>query len=140
MAVFFCGGGSSTFCTPCHNDAMAGRNCEHDFKGGECTGGEHCPLGIPEHPKAGTVFPLGCSLCRSERVAQIQNNNQASAGVNLEERDDMLQRFGEYNGHDIDGEIEHYNRRVHETPEQRRRRERREQLEREEDERLELLE
>ena len=71
MAVFFCNGGKATFCTPCHNDAMNGVNEVHN----NCTGGDCCPLGIPEHPKAGTetdsCFPLGCSLCRSENVAQI---------------------------------------------------------------------
>ena len=86
MAVFFCVGGTMTFCTPCHNDAMASQNNIRT----ECTGGDCCPLGIPEHPKAGTdisaCFPLGCSLCRSEKVALIQTNNEASTGVYLEDR------------------------------------------------------
>ena len=93
MAVFFCGGGTMTFCTPCHNDAMAGRNNITST----CTGGDCCPLGIPEHPVAGTTiascFPLGCSLCRSEKVALIQTNNEASSGVTLENRQDMINRF-----------------------------------------------
>ena len=85
MAVFFCRGGKYTFCTPCHNDAMANKN---NIKS-KCTGGPKCPLGLASHPKASTensCFPMGCSLCRSEKLALIAANEQASAGVNLEAR------------------------------------------------------
>ena len=36
MAVFFCTGGTNTFCTPCHNDAMAGNLRVKT----QCTGGD----------------------------------------------------------------------------------------------------
>ena len=105
MAVFFCCGGNFTFCTPCHNDAMANQN---NIKS-KCTGGPKCPLGLASHPKASTdkssCFPMGCSLCRSEKLAMIAANEQASAGVNLEARLDMIERFDHVIGHDIRHEI-----------------------------------
>ena len=84
-----------TFCTPCHNNAMS-NNLKVQT---ECEGGKTCPLGIPSHPKANTdgsksCFPMGCSLCRSEKLALIANNEKGSAGISLEKRGDMIQRFG----------------------------------------------
>ena len=84
-------GGNGNFCTPCHNDAMAGRlNPKSD-----CVGGDDCPLGVPSHPKADrdakkARYPLGCRLCRSEKIALVAENTKASAGLNLERRGSML--------------------------------------------------
>ena len=105
MAVFFCRGGNYTFCTPCHNDAMARRI---NIKS-KCKGGPDCPLGLASHPIASinksSCFPMGCSLCRSEKLALIAANEQASAGVNLEERKEMIRRFEHVIGHDIGHEL-----------------------------------
>ena len=73
IALFYCGGGSLKFCTPCHNDAMDDGN--HRVQT-DCTGGVGCALGIDRHPKADedskkSSFPFGCSLCRSEKLALI---------------------------------------------------------------------
>ena len=75
-----------------------------------CTGGENCPLGLRSHPKADgdakkSAYPLGCSLCRSEKLALIAENEDASAGVNLEKREDMRKRFDHVKGHDLGREM-----------------------------------
>ena len=85
IALFYCAGGRMKFCTPCHNDAMNGGAKVKT----QCTGGENCPLGLKKHPKADgdrnkSSFPLGCSLCRSEKLALIAQNKNATAGINLE--------------------------------------------------------
>ena len=48
---------------------------------------------------------MGCSLCRSEKLALIAANEQASAGVNIEDRKEMIQRFDHVVGHDIGREM-----------------------------------
>ena len=106
IALFICAGGTGNYCTPCHNDAMAGRLKVKT----ECMGGDNCPLGVPRHPKGDrdpkkARFPLGCSLCRSEKLALIATNDKADAGVNLERRGSMIQRFGGVRGHDIRREM-----------------------------------
>ena len=79
----------------------------------DCTGGDNCPLGLAEHPRCGTDanksrYPLGCSLCRSEKLALISNNEKASAGVNIEKRGDMVARFDHVKGHDLQREMKHF--------------------------------
>ena len=42
--------------------------------------GVNCPLGIPHPPPAydprrGGVFPLGCGICRSEKMDLLKNTN-----------------------------------------------------------------
>ena len=106
LAVYYCISGNGIFCQPCHNDAMNGGAI---VKTG-CEGGTECQLGIQSHPKADkdakkSRYPLGCSLCRSQKIALIQTNDQASAGVNLERRDDMVKRFDHVKGHDIAREM-----------------------------------
>ena len=106
IALFFCGGGGGKFCTPCHNDAMNGGAKVKT----QCTGGENCPLGLKKHPKADgdrnkSSFPLGCSLCRSEKLALIAQNKNATAGINLEQRADMRKRFDHVKGHDLGREL-----------------------------------
>lgn len=107
IALFICTGGTGNYCTPCHNDAMAGKLNPKT----ECTGGKDCPLGVPKHPKAGrdakARFALGCSLCRSEKLELLAKNdkNQDNGGMNLERRNSMIQRFGGVKGHDINREM-----------------------------------
>ena len=106
IALFICTGGTGNYCTPCHNDAMAGRLNPT----AKCVGGKECPLGVPSHPVASkdarkSRYPLGCSLCRSEKLGMIANNDKASAGVNVERRGSMIQRFGGVKGHDINREM-----------------------------------
>ena len=48
---------------------------------------------------------MGCSLCRSEKLALIAANEQASAGVNIEDRNEMIRRFDHVKGHDIAHEL-----------------------------------
>ena len=55
----------------------------------ECTGGKNCALGISSHPKATTRFPLGCSLCRSEKL-EVLVKESGNGGFNVEQRDDMV--------------------------------------------------
>ena len=104
IALFICTGGTGNYCTPCHNDAMAGNLNPKT----ECTGGDDCPLGLPKHPKAGrdhkARFALGCSLCRSEKLELIAKNDK-DGGVNLERRNSMVERFGGVKGHDINREM-----------------------------------
>ena len=75
------------FCQPCHNDAMANQLRVKS----DCEGGPECPLGLAKHPKADmernkSSFPLGCSLCRSEKLGVIADKEDASTGVSLEKR------------------------------------------------------
>ena len=107
QALFFCERGNGQYCTPCHNDAMAGRLQVKT----QCTGGDCCPLGIPHHPvashdRAKAKFPLGCSICRSEKLALIADNENAGTGANLEQREEMQRRFGHVHGHGLDREMQ----------------------------------
>ena len=76
----------------------------------ECTGGPQCPLGIWSHPKADlnvniSKYPLGCSLCRSEKLSVIVRPATKNAGVNIETRPEMLNKHGGFKGHDINVEM-----------------------------------
>ena len=106
LATFICAGGTGNYCTPCHNDAMAGRLNPKS----QCVGGKECPIGVPKHPIAGrdpktARFPLGCSLCRSEKLNLIASNEEADTGMNVERRGSMLKRYGGVKGHDINREM-----------------------------------
>ena len=102
IALFFCGG-NRYFCTPCHNDAMNGGKAKAKSK---CTGGKNCPLGIPEHPKAGSNFVIGCSLCRSNNLDFLEERKDAQSGINLEARADMIKRFDHVKGRELKFENE----------------------------------
>ena len=105
VALFYCCGGTYKFCTPCHNDAMNGGKHKAQT---DCTGGPNCPLGLKKHPNAHGAkasFPLGCSLCRSEKLEKIEQNEKASNGVNLEQRQDMKDRFDHVLGHGLEREM-----------------------------------
>ena len=107
IGLFVCCKGRYYFCQPCHNDIMNGG--KHKART-DCTGGPGCPLGIPCHPKADddpkkSAFAIGCSLCRSEKLALISQNDQATNGVNIEKREDMVKRFDHVKGHEIQREV-----------------------------------
>eukprot|EP00354_Favella_ehrenbergii_P005516 CAMPEP_0170461470 /NCGR_PEP_ID=MMETSP0123-20130129/7361_1 /TAXON_ID=182087 /ORGANISM="Favella ehrenbergii, Strain Fehren 1" /LENGTH=92 /DNA_ID=CAMNT_0010726493 /DNA_START=924 /DNA_END=1202 /DNA_ORIENTATION=- len=76
----------------------------------ECAGGEGCPLGIPSHSQANddpkkSAFAIGCSLCRSERLGLLSEQEGATNGVNIERRDDMIKRYDHVKGHDLGREM-----------------------------------
>ena len=62
----------------------------------DCTGGRTCALGISSHPKATTKYPLGCSLCRSEKM-EVLVKESGNGGFNVEQREDMKNQFGHIN-------------------------------------------
>jgi len=69
VALYHCFG-TTYFCDRCHDEFC---NFEK-VKVRDCNG-QNCPLGVP-HPKGGsnykiTAFPLGCGLCRSEKLKGI---------------------------------------------------------------------
>ena len=49
---------------------------------------------------------MGCSLCRSEKLALISDNQEAEIGVNNEDRAHMIERFEHVLGHELDREME----------------------------------
>lgn len=49
-------------------------------------------------------YPLGCSLCRSEKLSVIVRPAK-TGGVNLETREDMKKKHGNFVGHDIRREM-----------------------------------
>ena len=107
VGLFLCAKGRYYFCQPCHNDIMNGG--KHKVQT-DCTGGPGCPLGIPCHPKANDdpkkgAFAIGCSLCRSEKLALISENEQATNGFNVERREDMVKKFDHVKGHDLQREV-----------------------------------
>jgi len=53
-------------------------------------------MGISKHPKCPERFPLGCALCRSEKLSVLVKESN-SAGFNLEKRDDMMAKHGGIN-------------------------------------------
>ena len=60
-------------CKPCHDEYN--RTLNPPLK--DCHG-INCPLGIPhpppnKNPRLGGVFPLGCGICRSEKLEILQN-------------------------------------------------------------------
>ena len=107
IAVYVCCKGRYYFCQVCHNDIMNGGKHKAQT---DCTGGPNCPLGLPYHPKAGddpakNAFALGCSVCRSEKLCLISERDGASNGANVEQREDMIQRFDHVKGHDLGREM-----------------------------------
>ena len=84
VATFACFG-THYFCDPCHdkwNDYYDPENIYDgivvEFNVKDCKG-VSCPLGLP-HPPASfnprqSVFPLGCGICRSEKVEFLQKRD-----------------------------------------------------------------
>ena len=82
MALFHCFG-TTYFCKRCHDERWDLKNKTEDC------GGVNCPLGV-HHPPANkdytkSTFPLGCGLCRSEKLAEMRENKNLIQEVSLED-------------------------------------------------------
>ena len=94
IALYATDNGQKFYCQPCFNDKMENRlNVKT-----QCTGGPDCALGISTHPPAPQKFPLGCSLCRSEKM-EILVKDTGKGGFNVEQRGDMMAKHGAINNH-----------------------------------------
>ena len=73
--ALFCCFGTHYMCESCHDNYDEEENMPlHDCNGIDC------PLGIPhppphQDPKQGGVFPLGCGICRSEKMELLKNRD-----------------------------------------------------------------
>ena len=72
--ALFCCFGTHYFCNDCHEE-YCNNGCVVKLK--DCHG-INCPLGIAHppacaDPKKGGVFPLGCGICRSEKLEKLKN-------------------------------------------------------------------
>ena len=73
--ALFCCFGTHYMCEPCHDEYN--RTLNPPLK--DCHG-INCPLGIAhpppsKNPREGGVFPLGCGICRSEKLEILQNRD-----------------------------------------------------------------
>ena len=80
VAMWHCFG-TTYMCDKCHSTDPYGGKL-HDC------GGKNCPLGMP-HPPADkdpkkSTFPLGCGLCRSDRLAELRQNNSLVQEVTIQ--------------------------------------------------------
>ena len=92
-ALFRCFG-THFMCEPCHSSYNWGIMPLHDCHG------VNCPLGVahpPPHndPKKGGVFPLGCGICRSEKLELINKYKELNNGF---EEPDEKPKAWIYNG------------------------------------------
>ena len=76
QARYQCFGGKYWFCKGCHGRRFNMRDIPK-LALKDCHG-INCPLGIPHPPPSrdpsqGGAFPLGCSICRSEKLARFEN-------------------------------------------------------------------
>ena len=92
IALYATENGNKFHCQPCFNDMMEKRLHVKT----QCTGGPDCALGISSHPACPTKFPLGCSLCRSEKM-EILVKDTGKGGFNVEQRNDMMSKHGAIN-------------------------------------------
>ena len=80
VALFHCFG-TTYFCKRCHDERWDTKKKTEDC------GGVNCPLGMPHPPASCNVkestFPLGCGLCRSDRLAKMRNNKNVIQEVAL---------------------------------------------------------
>ena len=72
--ALFCCFGTHYMCESCHDNYDEENMPLHDCNGIDC------PLGIPhppphQDPKQGGVFPLGCGICRSEKMELLKNRD-----------------------------------------------------------------
>ena len=82
VAVYHCFG-THWFCDRCHRNT---RGPSHNHTLYDCDGVD-CPLGVP-HPPAHndpkkSSFPLGCGICRSERLEELKRNENIIQEVSL---------------------------------------------------------
>ena len=87
VAMWHCFG-TTYMCDRCH------RTDPYGGKLYDC-GGVNCPLGMP-HPPAHkdpkkSTFPLGCGLCRSERLSKMRENKNMIQEVSFEDIEKLRQ-------------------------------------------------
>lgn len=73
--ALFCCFGTHYMCAPCHDEYNTSMNPPTK----DCNG-INCPLGIAhpppnKDPRQGGVFPLGCGICRSEKLEILANRD-----------------------------------------------------------------
>ena len=89
VALYHCFG-TTYFCKRCH-DQRYPRNLVIE----NCNGHD-CPLGV-HHPPADfdvskSTFPLGCGLCRSEKLAEMRENKNLIQEVSLEDMRNQIKK------------------------------------------------
>lgn len=89
IALFVTENGNRFHCQPCFNSMMEKKKVVSV----KCTGGPTCNLKITRHAQAPAKFPLGCALCRSEKLEIIVREADV-AGFNVETRKDLLNKHG----------------------------------------------
>ena len=82
--ALFCCFGTHYMCNPCHDEYN--RTDNPPLK--DCHG-INCPLGMAhpppsKNPREGGVFPLGCGICRSEKLELLQKNRDVQQIVNTD--------------------------------------------------------
>lgn len=77
--ALYCCWGTNYFCRPCHD--ILNRVYPKSPPAKDCNG-VNCPLGIPHPPaattldhKQGGAFPLGCSICRTEKYDELKKSS-----------------------------------------------------------------
>ena len=85
-ALFKCFG-THYFCNRCH-DQYNSTPCRTSNKLYDCHG-INCPLGMAhpppsKNPREGGVFPLGCGICRSEKLELLQKNRDVQQIVSID--------------------------------------------------------
>ena len=88
--ALFCCFGTHYFCNACHDEFNRTRR-NPTLK--DCKG-INCPLGMAHpppslNPREGGVFPLGCGICRSEKLEILKKNRDVQQIVN----EDNLPKF-----------------------------------------------
>ena len=83
--ALFCCFGTHYMCEPCHDEYN--RTLDPPLK--DCRGVD-CPLGIAhpppnKDPSKGGVFPLGCGICRSEKLTILQQRDVRQVIVDEQE-------------------------------------------------------
>ena len=81
--ALFCCFGTHYMCNPCHDAYCRGGPTLQDCNGIDC------PLGIAHpppnlNPREGGVFPLGCGICRSEKMEILERNKNVRQVVTAE--------------------------------------------------------
>ena len=83
VALWHCFG-THYFCDRCHNEY-----CQPPYNHVELRdcGGVNCPLGVPHPPASAdhkkSTYPLGCNICRSEKMEKMREINNLIPEVSL---------------------------------------------------------